>query len=206
MPRIGLLDTGRIAQLVDYQELVGTMVFPSDSEKRRDFVLQLVEAIRKDPPQGKIALQNWNSQMSRFNESGISLSDLDEILFRSLPPQLNMAKSSREESLANFSKGLIAGQILMMLILLADGAPEHATLNKARHIISAKLRSKALARNGEAKINVPLSQRSIENAWAQFKPVCHLYAAFSETRAEHARDSKSDELSRKDNAHTARDC
>jgi hypothetical protein len=197
MPRIGLFGIGRIAQLVDYQELLGTMVFPSDSEKRHDFVLQLVEAIRKEPPQGKVARQNWDSQMSRFNESGISLSELDEILFRSLRPQFDMVKSLREESLANFSKGLIAGQVLMMLILLADGAPEHATLNKARHLISAKLRSKALARNGESKIDAPLSQRSIENAWARFKPVCHLYAAFSETRTEHARDTRSGELSRK---------
>ncbi len=47
----------RIAQLVDYQELLGTMVFPSDPEERHDFVLQLVEAIRKEPPQGKIARQ-----------------------------------------------------------------------------------------------------------------------------------------------------
>lgn len=196
MPCIGLLGNGRIAQLLDYQELLGTMMFPSDSRKRRNLVLQLVEAIRKVPPRGKIARQKWNSQMSRFSESGISISVLDEILFGSLPPQLNLTKGLAEEALANFGRGLIAGQTLMTLIQLADGAPEHATLNKARHLAIAKLRTKALARNGEAKIDVPLSQRSIENAWAQFKPVCHLYAAFIETRAQHARDSRSGELSR----------
>lgn len=196
MPHIGLIGNGLIAQLVDYQELLGTMIFPFDAGKRRDFVLQLVEAIRKEPPRGKVAHQKWYSQMSRFAESAISLSELDHILFSSLPPQLNLAKSLREESLANFGKGLVAGQILLMLIQLADGAPEHATLNKARHLVSAKLRKKALASNGEAKIDVPFSPRSIENIWAQFKPVCHLYAAFIETRAEHARDSRSGELSR----------
>lgn len=196
MPRIGLIHHGRVAQLVDHPELLGTMTFPSDSKKRRNFVLQLVEAIRKVPPRGKIARQNWNSQMSRFSESGISISVLDEILFGSLPPQLNLTKSLAEEALANFGKGLIAGQILVLLISLADGAPTHATLNKARYLAIAKLRMKALARNGEVKIDVPLSQRSIKDAWALFKPVCHLYAAFIEMRAEIARDSRSGEWSR----------
>lgn len=51
MPCIGLEHNGRIAQLVDYPELLGTMMFPSDSRKRSDFVLQPVEAVRKEPPQ-----------------------------------------------------------------------------------------------------------------------------------------------------------
>jgi hypothetical protein len=195
MPSIGLLGNGHLAQLVDYSELLGTMMFPSDSKKRHNFVLQLVEAIRKVPPRGKVAREKWNLRMSRFSESGISLSELDEIIFGALPAQLNSG-GLREESLANFDKGLIAGQILLTLIQLTDGAPEHATLNKARHLAIANLRKKALKRNGEAKNDLPLSQRSIENAWAQFKTVCHLYGAFVETRAQHARDSRSGELSR----------
>jgi hypothetical protein len=195
MPCIELIHNGRLAELMDYPELLGTMMFPFDSTKHRDFVLQLVEAIRKQPPKGKIAHKKWTLQMSRFSESGISVTELDQIIFGSLPAQLN-SRSLREESLANFDKGLIAGQILLTLIQLADGAPEHATLNKARHLAIANLRTKVLARNGAAKLDLPLSQRSIENAWAQFKPVCHLYAAFVEMRAQHARDSRSGELSR----------
>lgn len=196
MPCIGLLGNGRIAQLIDYQELLGTMMFPSDSRKRQHFVLQLVEAIRKVPPRGKIARQNWNSQMSRFSESGVSLSELDHILFESLPPQLNAAKSLRAEALANLGKGLIAGQILTILIQLDDIAPADATLNKARHLAIAKLRKHVLTPNGEPRIDAPLSVRSIEDAWAQFRTVCHLYAAFVAMRDQHARDSRSGELSR----------
>jgi hypothetical protein len=196
MPCIELLGNGRIAQLIDYQELLGTMVFPSDSKKRRDFVLQLVETIIKVPPLAKVARQNWNLQMSRLGESGVSLAEFNRILFKSLPPQLNATKSLREEALANFDKGLVAGQILLTLIQLVDGAPADATLNKARHLAMVNLRKKSLTANGETKRGIPLSPRSIENMWAQFRTVCHLYAAFVETRAEHARDSRSGELSR----------
>src|SRR5258707_9095312 len=97
MPCIGLEHHGRVAQLVDYPEVLGTMMFPSDSRKRCDFVLQVVEAIRKEPPRGKIALQKWNSRMSRFSESGVSLSELDQIIFSSLPAQFNTTENLREE-------------------------------------------------------------------------------------------------------------
>jgi hypothetical protein len=195
MPCIKLLHNGRVAELVDYSELLGTMMFPLDSKKRRHLVLQLVEAIRKQPPHDKIAREKWDSQMSRFSESGISLSELDRILFVSLPSQLN-SQSLGKEGLTNFDKGLIAGQILMILIRLADIAPALATLNRARHLAMAKLRSHVLAPNGEPKVDVPLSLRSIKDMWAKFKTVCHLYAAFTVLRDEHARDSKSGELSR----------
>lgn len=196
MPCIGLTHNGRIAELVDYPELLGTMMFHSDPPKHRDFVLQLVEAIIKQPPDGKIARQKWNLQMSRFSESGMSLSELRQILFRLLPSQLT-AKSLAEEGLTNFGKGLVAGQILAILIRLADTAPALATLNKARHLAIAKLRRHVLAPNGEPKIDAPLSVRAIQDVWAKFKPVCHLYAAFAVLRDEHARDAESGELSRK---------
>jgi len=196
MPCIGLLGNGRIAQLLDYQELLGTMMFPSDSRKRDDIVLQLVEAIRKTPPEAKIARQKWDSQMSRFSESGISLSELDHILFESLPPHLNRAKPLAKEALANFGKGLIAGQILTILIRLEDIAAADATLNRARYFAIAKLRKHVLTPNGEPRFDAPLSLRSIEDAWAQFRTVCHLYAAFVAMRDQHARDSRSGELSR----------
>jgi hypothetical protein len=195
MPSIGLMHNGRIAELVDYPELLGTMMFHSDSPKHRDFVLQLVEAIIKQPPDGKIARQKWNLQMSRFSESGMSLSELRQILFRLLPSQLT-SKSLAEEGLTNFGKGLVAGQILAILIRLADTAPALATLNKARHLAIAKLRKHVLAPNGEPKVDAPLSVRAIKDVWAKFKPVCHLYAAFAVLSDEHARDAKSGELSR----------
>jgi hypothetical protein len=195
MSRIGLIHNGGIAELVDYSELLGTMMFPSDSKKRRHHVLQLVEAIRKQPPHEKIARKRWDLQMSRFSESGMSLSELDRLLYVSLPCQLT-AESLAEEGLTNFGKGLIAGQILAILIRLADIAPALATLNRARHLAIVKLQRHVLAPNGEPKIDVPLSLRSIKDVWAKFKPVCHLYAAFAVLRDEHARDVRSGELSR----------
>jgi hypothetical protein len=195
MPCIGLLHNGRLAELVDYSELLGTMMFPLDSKKRRHLVLQLVEAIRKQPPEDKIAREKWDLQMSRFSESGMSLSELDRILFVSLPSQLS-SESLSKEGLTNFDKGLIAGQILTILIRLADIAPALATLGKARHLAIVKLRRHVLAPNGEPRIDAPLSLRSIKDLWAKFKTVCHLYAAFTVLRDEHARDSKSGELSR----------
>jgi len=195
MPCIELLHNGRIAELVDYSEILGTMMFPSDSKKHRHLVLQLVEAIRKQPPHEKIAREKWDLQMARFSESGMSLSALDRLLYVSLPSQLT-AESLAQEGLTNFGKGLIAGQILALLIRLADMVPALATLNKARHLAIAKLRRHVLAPNGEPKVDVALSLRSIEDAWAKFKPVCHLYAAFTVLRDDHARDSRSGELSR----------
>src|SRR5258707_2265322 len=88
MSCIGLIHNGRIAELVDYSEILGTMMFPSDSKKHRLLVPQLVEAIRKQPPGDKIAPKKWDLQMSRFSESGVSFSELDRILYVSLSSQL----------------------------------------------------------------------------------------------------------------------
>jgi hypothetical protein len=55
MPWIELEHDGLIARLVDYPRLLGTMMFPSDSRKRSDFMLQLVEAVEKEQPQENTA-------------------------------------------------------------------------------------------------------------------------------------------------------
>ncbi len=197
MPSVGLLYNGRIAEMVDFQELIATMTFPFDAKKRNDLVAQLLEAIRKNFPLEKAAREKWVAQMLRFSESGMSLEVFDQIIFRSLPPHLTTHKSLAQESLANFSKGLLAGQMLVMLVYLADCAPKSATLGKARHLVMSKLQKRAIARDGSAKIDAPLSKRSMKSAWALFSPVCHFYAAFEQMSAEFAHDFKSGEVSRR---------
>jgi len=148
MPCIGLLHTGRFAEFADFQELLATMMFPSDSGKRRQMVLQLLEAIRKQPPSRPIARERWELQMSRLGGSGISLSELDHFLFRSLPPHLMTAHSLEEEGRENFGNGLLAGQVLLLLIRIANSAPKHATLNKARFLLQTCMRQEVLKPDG----------------------------------------------------------
>ncbi|WP_304820617.1 hypothetical protein [Candidatus Binatus sp.] len=183
--------------MIDYFEIVATMAFPSDPEKRWNFVLQNLEAVRKLPPTGGIARQKWETKMSNLIEAGFSLSNFDQFLFNSLPPIVTIRSNLNDESLANFSKGTVAGQILFILIQLAERAPQYATLGKARYLAMTKLREKALGPDGALKFDVALSERSIISAWVDFGTVCHLYAAFLQMQTEMAVDMKSGELSRK---------
>lgn len=71
-------------------------------------------------------------------------------------------------------RGAVVGDLLNFLLNCAECAPEHASVNKAIFVVMADLTGTRL-RDGSR----PTAGRSIlHEAWREFKPVAHLWAAF----------------------------
>lgn len=71
--------------------------------------------------------------------------------------------------------GQIAGETLMYLRQLAEHAPDHASMLKARYLVE---RSRAIAKDADGR-SVRASRTAIETAWSKAKTVAHLWAALS---------------------------
>ena len=81
-----------------------------------------------------------------------------------------------ENALAHQVRGMTAGQILLCLLAFANSRRrrEHATVRRAIEMIMQTRKEKPLLHGGK---KVPAGRSSIKQAWSQFKPVAHLWAA-----------------------------
>jgi hypothetical protein len=170
------------------------MMFPCDPKRRDEMTTALIEAwLKEEPPSRKIAREKRELQLLRFTPS--ELLNLRDMLFQYMPPRL-LTKSISDDGLNNFGEGLLAGKLLLTLTRLTAVAPEHASLRKAKHLVSIDLIRHGRDLAGQSKSGVNESVRSIAKAWTAFVSVAHLYAAWILVRDEMKRDILAGELER----------
>lgn len=130
--------------------VVATMLYPNDETRREQFIAYTVErALIEDG----VAVPLDISAKTHFGPSEHEF--------------------TRDAVRALNSGGRVAGQILVLLRQLSTHKPKDASVRKAVYLLS--LSHLEYERAGYA---VPSSEKSIRNAWAQFKSVCNLWAAW----------------------------
>jgi hypothetical protein len=77
-----------------------------------------------------------------------------------------------------FIGGWVAGEMLLHLLTTAEHAPEHASVNKACHLVIRNLSEARLLYSGS---KAPCSRQTVWSAWTSFRPAAHLWAAFNLT-------------------------
>jgi hypothetical protein len=71
--------------------------------------------------------------------------------------------------------GWVAGEILLLILNLAEHAPEHASVNRAVRVLVDDLAKRKLRNGREA----PCSRALLLAEWSNFRPAAHLWAAYN---------------------------
>jgi hypothetical protein len=156
----------------NFLRLLATMFYPkSEAERGELYAVFVHDWLKTDQSNGVL----WETGEREALERQ-TLYALPTVLF---------ANSTERDSLTRFGHGLIAGMVLAEVLRLAQCAPEHASLSKAKLLAQSGLfrRDKELRNSGDRRRNIiPSSDESISNAWSEFRSVSHFYAALVEQR------------------------
>jgi len=174
MPSLPVDGRGVGAQILP-ETLWAVMAFPRDSAKRHSFLARFweletatLEASLRDEP----GMQPRELSRVLGEWFGARLEDVGGFSILGNAPAL---PELQERLYGSIWPGQAAGDILINLLQL-EVSGVGASVNKAVALTIGLLRSGVTKKSGEP--GAGKSERYIRKAWEEFKPACHLWAAF----------------------------